>query len=178
MAALQPRDELEQWHREPDPWGYEAEPDDAQRKAVLLGALPQRSYQHTLDIGCGQGFVTRDLPGRSVLGVDVSEQAIAHARKLESERLRFSVGDIFTLHDQLAGQVFDLIVITGVLYPQYIGAAHTLVYHIIDRLLADDGILVSVHINDWYRCRFPYPLLSQYAYPYREYFHRLEVYAK
>ena len=177
MTGIQSRGELDAWHRSPDPWGYEDSPDDARRKAMLLSAIPPRDYAAALDIGCGQGFVTRDLPGRRVCGVDISAEAVGHAHRFASDRVSFETGDIFTLGDQLEGH-FDLIVITGVLYRQYIGAASTLVYQIIDGLLAPDGILISVHIDEWYVARFPYTVLTQYAYPYREYFHRLEVYAR
>ena len=49
---------------------------------------------------------------------------------------------------------------------------------IIDKILADSGILVSVHILPWYRARFPYLLLKEYYYEYRKYTHKLEVYIK
>lgn len=174
---LQAHDELEAWHRADDPWGFETHPDDARRKAVLLAELPRRPYENVLDIGCGQGFVTRDLPGRRILGVDVSAEAVARARRHCSERLRFETASLFDLEPSI-GAPFDLVVVTGVLYPQYIGKATTLVYDIVDRLLADDGILVSVHIDAWLEARFPYLMVDQHLYPYREYTHRLEVYVK
>ena len=68
--------------------------------------------------------------------------------------------------------------ITGVLYPQYIGESKSLVYRIIDDLLAPDGILISVHINEWYSARFPYLRLKESYYSYREYTHLLETYVK
>jgi len=151
--------------------------DDRVRKSVLLSELPQRGYQNTLDIGCGQGFVTRDLPGEHILGVDISDEAINRARSIQDSRLEFKQLSLFELTNELDMQ-FDLIVITGVLYSQYIGRAHNLVYHVIDSILADNGILVSVHIDSWYSARFPYLMLKQHYYPYREYTHRLEVYVK
>ena len=73
---------------------------------------------------------------------------------------------------------FDLIVITGVLYSQYIGKSSSLIYKIIDSLLVPKGILVSVHINDWYNCQFPYLKLKQRFYNYRNYNHKLEIYTR
>jgi 2-polyprenyl-3-methyl-5-hydroxy-6-metoxy-1,4-benzoquinol methylase len=131
-----------------------------------------------LDIGCGQGFITRELPGASVLGVDLSEEAIKYATRFSSARVSFLACDLFNLNKTLRGARFDLIVITGVLYPQYVGQSHNLAYHIIDRLLAENGVLVSVHVNEWYSARFPYVLLKDYCYQYRQYYHRLEVYVK
>jgi 2-polyprenyl-3-methyl-5-hydroxy-6-metoxy-1,4-benzoquinol methylase len=174
---LQPLDELEKWHSSDDPWGYETHPEDIKRKDILLSELPQKKYNNVLDIGCGHGFVTRDLPGKRVVGVDISHEAIKQAKTYETDRITFLQSSLFDLNRNLREQ-FDLIVITGVLYPQYVANAHNLVYHIIDKLLMDSGILVSVHIDAWYKARFPYLQLNDYYYDYREYTHRLEVYVK
>lgn len=176
-TTLQPLDDLEEWHSRIDPWGYENNPEDLRRKAILLSELPTRAYAEVLDIGCGQGFVTRDLPGERVTGVDVSAEAIAHAKTLEDERLRFFCSSIFDL-GAVSDDRYDLIVITGVLYSQYIGHTLSFVYHEIDNLLKPGGILAVVHIDEWCMARFPYLLLKQHFYPYREYTHRLEIYAK
>jgi 2-polyprenyl-3-methyl-5-hydroxy-6-metoxy-1,4-benzoquinol methylase len=174
---LQPLDDLEKWHKSDDPWGYETNPEDIKRKDILLSELPQKKYKNVLDIGCGHGFVTRDLPGDKVLGVDISREAIKKAKAYETDRITFLQSSLFDLSRKLNEQ-FDLVIITGVLYPQYIGNARNLVYLIIDKLLADNGILVCVHIDEWYKSRFPYLLLNDYYYDYREYTHRLEVYVK
>lgn len=168
---------LEAWHEAADPWGYETHPDDRLRKSRLLAELPGRDYRRTLDIGCGQGFITRDLPGREVVGVDVSAEAIRQAQAHASARLRFVQASLFDLPARLEGR-FDLVVITGVLYPQYVGHALTCAYRIVDRLLEPGGLLVSVHIDAWYQARFPLLKLRDHFYAYREYTHRLEVYVK
>lgn len=175
--TIQDTDELEQWHKADDPWGYELNPEDALRKSTLLAELPVRTFQRVLDIGCGQGFITRDLPGEEVIGVDISSQAIQHANRYANERIHFLQASIFDLPEKLTGQ-FDLIVITGVLYPQYIGKAVSAVYRNLIGLLADDGLLMSVHIDDWYQARFPLLRLREHFYPYREYTHRMELYIK
>ena len=174
---VQNEDELDAWHGRPDPWGYETHSDDQLRRKILLAELPDRRYGCVLDIGCGQGFITRTLPGDSVVGADISAEAIRKARPLESERLRFVHASLFDLPEKVAGK-YDLIVVTGVLYPQYVGKALNLVYHVIDTMLSEDGILASVHIDDWYSARFPYLMLRENFYAYREYTHRLEVYVK
>lgn len=178
MSYIQSKTDLEKWNEKFDPWGYESNPEDKKRKGILLSEIPDRAFNRVLDIGCGHGFITRDLPGEKVIGVDFSSNAIRHAKQWENERLSFIEGSIFQLNQVLAGQEFDLILITGVLYQQYIGKASLLIYDIIDKALAENGILISVHISEWYSCRFPYLLCSEYYYPYREYIHKLEVYAK
>lgn len=175
--TLQSLDDLEQWHSIEDPWKYESTPDDAIRKSILLSELPRQSFHRVLDIGCGQGYVTRDLPGEEITGIDISAQAIRHAQQCADERIRFIQGSIFDLDSRLEGE-FDLIVVTGVLYPQYIGHALGIAYRQIIKLLADSGFLVSVHIDEWYEARFPLLRLREYFYPYREYTHRLEIYVK
>ena len=174
---MQSEQELDAWHEKQDPWNYESTPDDQIRKSMLLNELPARQYDRVLDIGCGQGYVTRDLPGRSVMGVDISGEAIDKAQAVANERVSFLRASLFELPKKVSGP-FDLIVITGVLYPQYIGNAATLVYGIADDLLASDGVLASVHIDARYRARFPYLMLKELFYPYREYTHRLELYIK
>src|SRR5438270_10766137 len=89
--------ELEEVSVAKDPWQYMTTKDDQNRKNILLSELPNKKYKNVLDIGCGQGFLTRDLPGEKVLGVDISQQAIAHAKELQTLRLSFQQGNIFEL---------------------------------------------------------------------------------
>lgn len=174
---LQSIGELESWHQTSDPWGYETHPDDRKRKHILLSELPVRKYERVLDIGCGQGFITRDLPGEKVTGIDISKEAILKARESSESRLTFRQASIFDLLLPPV-QSYDLIIITGLIYQQYVGHASTLIYHIIDTQLAQHGVLVSVHIDQWYQARFPYLMLKEHLYEYREFIHRLEVYEK
>ena len=180
MNTLQDLQELEAWWVSKDPWNYEENGDDEKRKGMLLYAIPRKEYRRVLDIGCGNGFITRHLPGREIIGVDVSANAIRHAR--ESSRgfphIQYRQHSIFEMPVKDWSRSFDLIVVTGVLYPQYIASAEKLIYAIIDELLMDGGILVSCHIDAWYTSRFPYVTLLREYYPYRDYNHVLEVYMK
>lgn len=180
MNTLQPIEELEKWWEDPDPWDYENNPDDLNRRSMLLSVIPQRKYKKTLDIGCGNGFITTHLPGDIVIGIDVSKNAIQHAktRSRNLKHIEYFQISFFDLAHQNWDNVFDLIVITGVLYPQYIGHSNKLSYIIIDGLLESGGTLISCHIDEWYSCRFPFITLGREYYPYREYTHILEVYQK
>jgi 2-polyprenyl-3-methyl-5-hydroxy-6-metoxy-1,4-benzoquinol methylase len=181
-VSLQPLDELEDFYQADDPWGYEENPSDKNRKIVLMSELEKLSTpKRVLDIGCGHGFVTRDLPGKKIIGVDVSEKAIKQADKLSKRpHISYEVADMFDLTRESlkTPEGFDMILITGVLYPQYIGRSRTVMYRVIDKLLAPGGILISVHINEWYTSRMPYVLVKNFTYEYREYQHLLEVYVK
>ena len=180
--AVQTKAEIEGLYSTEDPWQYDSTPDDAERRARLLSAIPIRRYRRTLDVGCGNGFLTVHLPGRKVIGCDLSEAAINWARKRvaegsDNERFTFFASSIFELTPEKQG-TFDLIVITGALYPQHIGSSWSLVNGIIDRLLEPGGILATCHISEWCRHRFPYLRIDQAYYPYREYIHCLEVFIK
>ncbi len=177
QPKIQPLSELETFYNEADPWGYEKNPEDQKRKDILLSEIPGGRYRRVLDVGCGNGFVTRELPGDEIVGVDISSAAVRHAKRHESPSLRFVCSSVFDLPTSVSG-LFDLIVITGVLYPQYIGQSYTLIYHIIENLLRENGVLACVHIDDWYQGRFPLLRLKEVRYAYREYIHRLEVYVK
>lgn len=174
---IQNLEEINKWHLEKDPWGYELNKDDIERRDVLLNEIPVLDYENVLDIGCGQGFITQSLPGKKITGVDISTNAIKHAKLKESDRLRFLESSVFDLLENF-DEVFDLIVITGVLYKQYIGESSNLVYLIIDKLLKKNGVLVCVHINSWYYSSFPYLKVNQLFYHYRSYTHKLEIYSK
>lgn len=174
---IESADSLDLHYREADPWGYDSHPDDGLRRARLLSLLPKRRYARTLDIGCGNGFITQTLPGEEVVGCDVSSAALAWAsRRVEAERNRFRFvhAGLFDLLEQDLG-TFDLIVVTGVLYPQYVGKSMALCTEILRRVSSEDGIVASCHIMEWNYFRLPFSMIDQTIYPYREYTHSLEI---
>lgn len=182
MTSIQPKEQLDSFYCERDPWNYRNHPDDVRRKTELLSLLPSIKFRRALDIGCGDGFLTFDLPATEVVGTDISSVAIAWAERTradrpDGQRFSFSSSSLFNLEPDRLG-VFDLIVITGVLYPQYIGKTVALIRQKVDALLEEDGIMVSCHINEWRPPRFPYTALDIAMYPYRDYTHRLEIYRK
>ena len=174
---IQDINDLNNFHKTEDPWDYNSNPEDSNRLEILLSEIPKKKYSNVLDIGCGQGFVTSKLPGENVWGVDISDEAIKNAMKNNSKNIRFIQSSIYNLNNDFS-EKFDLIIITGVLYPQYIGASSSLIYLIVDKLLSENGYLISVHIDEWYSSQFPYLKLKQFYYPYRNYTHKLEIYHK
>ncbi len=176
MKRLQDIEELEKWHQRKDPWGYESNPDDTLRKEILLSAIPDKTYQQVLDIGCGQGFVTVDLPGNFILGVDISKNAISFAKKKENDRIKFATSSIYSMSK--SEKRFDLVILSGVCYPQYVAQSKTLIYLIVDKILNQNGILISFHIKDWYDLNFPYFKLKNTIHHFSDYDRLLEVYCK
>jgi predicted TPR repeat methyltransferase len=175
---VQSPNELERFYAKPDPWRFEDNPEDLGRRARLLSVIPPKRYSQVLDIGCGDGFITNRLPGESIIGVDLSANAVKYANEKAGPRISYMQKSLFDLSHIQWKNKFDLIVITGVLYTQYVGQAYLLVSTIVDDLLQSDGILICSHISEWYSFRFPYTTLAREYYQYREYTHVLEVYLK
>lgn len=181
QKRIQSKEELEKFYSTDDPWDYDNTPDDKKRLEQILYILPKKQYERTLDFGCGNGFVTTHLPGAEVIGIDLSQNAIesAKARAIRDNgtHISFECKNIFDCSPAHFG-TFDLIVITGILYPQYICDGFAAIRMIIDSLLRTGGILVCCHISAWGNMRFPYLTVDTMFYNYREYMHRLEVYQK
>ncbi|MQY64634.1 MAG: methyltransferase domain-containing protein, partial [Calditrichaeota bacterium] len=98
-SVLQPLEELEKWWEKPDPWDYENNLSDLNRRAMLDSVLPKKQYKRVLDIGCGDGYITARLPGEEIIGVDVSKKAIQQAEKKNKDlpHIKFSALSLFDL---------------------------------------------------------------------------------
>jgi SAM-dependent methyltransferase len=85
----------------------------------IMAMLPDRRFRSTLDLGCGLGLLSQHLAGRSdaVLGVDVADAALDHARGRAAgiDNLTFAQGDLLDLPAEMNGR-FDLIVVADTLY--------------------------------------------------------------
>jgi hypothetical protein len=102
---MQSKEELEQWYKICDPWKYETTTDDLIRKNHLLELLAIR-YLRALDIGCGEGFITIDLPATDIHGIEISDNA--------ASRFPWNVKRV---HEPEG--LYDLVITTGTLYKQY-----------------------------------------------------------
>jgi tRNA G46 methylase TrmB len=101
---MQTKQELEDWYSVEDPWQYKTTADDLYRKDKILSILG--NYKTALDIGCGEGFVTSDLPATKIFGIELSDNA--------SLRLPKNVNRL----NEPDGK-YELVMTTGTLYQQY-----------------------------------------------------------
>lgn len=87
---------------------------------VLAALLPEgRHFARALDLGAGLGLLARRIAERAddVLGLDISQSAVEHARVLHLDiaNLRFEQGDVRSISSALDG-LFDLVVLADTLY--------------------------------------------------------------
>jgi hypothetical protein len=150
----QSREELEDWYKNPDPWGFQTNPADADRKARILAAIkrPGPRYKRALDVGCGEGWITKDLPAALLHGLELSKTARA--------RIPAPVVAV----EEPDGK-YDLIVASGVLYRQFEWQS---IHDLIAKHAAKGATVVTCHIKDW---EMPLPGEAELVdeFPYREY---------
>lgn len=105
---MQSAQELESWYSEPDRWGYFSNPEDSKRLNYLIDTIKigKNQYERALDVGCGEGFITRHLPANEIHGLDISNNAL--------NRLPENVIPI-----QKPIGKYDLVISSGTLYSQY-----------------------------------------------------------
>ena len=157
---MQSKQELESWYHQPDPWGYESNPEDDHRKRRILAALePYVPFTRALDIGCGEGFITRSLPAVEIHGIEVSDKA--------AERLNPRVHRV-----HVPRLTYDLVLATGVLYEHYDWRQFT------DWIMeAASRIVLTSHIKSWEVNELPKEKqVHEEEFSYRDFVQKLRVY--
>ena len=162
---MQTKQDLEKWYKDEDPWGYFDNPQDKDRRKKIIEVLNPYNFQKALDIGAGEGFITRILPAKEIYFQEISDTASNRHPKTH-KRVHFNTKE-----------TFDLVVATGVFYKQYDWEE---MHDFALRTLQKGGILLTVHIDSW---EIPIPnenliLIHDEKYPYREYAHKLKIYKK
>jgi cyclopropane fatty-acyl-phospholipid synthase-like methyltransferase len=120
MSDAEP-DYFERLYRsDPDPWRFASSAYERAKYAATLATLPRARFSRCFEVGCSIGVLTRQLAVRcdTVLGVDVSETALAHARA-RCEDLPHVALDWMAVPEAWPEGTFDLIVFSEVLY--YLG---------------------------------------------------------
>lgn len=102
-----------------------------------------------LDVGCGEGFITRRLADVSdvveIVGVDRSREAVAFARKINPD-IDFREGDIYALDFPVNS--FDLVICSEVL--EHLVFPVTALNEIRRIVHSGGGILLSVPNEPWF----------------------------
>jgi 2-polyprenyl-3-methyl-5-hydroxy-6-metoxy-1,4-benzoquinol methylase len=72
----------------------------------------------------------------------------------------------------------DFVLITGVLYPHYLGQSQNFVNRNISKALKPGGYIISVHIAEMHPFSTYFTEIDSWTYRYREYTHDLVVQRK
>lgn len=105
--SVEDKDRLEEFYQKPDPWDYQTNPDDQERKQRIVSLLEGYGvYRRALDIGAGEGWITSSLPAKEIFGIEISDTA---ANRFPANVRRAHEPD----------GLYDLVITTGTLYRHY-----------------------------------------------------------
>lgn len=132
-----------------DAWGYLSDARHLKRRDRILSHLPKLSGKKVLEIGCAEGFITERLlaEGATVVACDLSDQAVARARKYcqDSEHATFVAVDI---RQDIPGKHFDICIASDVLYYLSETENRTVAKRLAEQM-QPDGVLLFA--NEWNR---------------------------
>jgi len=154
---MQCKEDLENWYVNSDPWNYKTTQDDFLRKEKILEILPIK-YQRAIDIGCGEGFITQDIPAEEIHGIELSD--------LAASRLPWNVKRV---HEPEG--FYDFVMTTGTLYTQY---NHEQMVSWIQRCSCRHILIAG--IKDWL---LPYSfgkVVKEIEFNYRQYAQKVTLY--
>lgn len=129
---MQTAHSIEQFYEKPDPWAFQTNPADHYRKGRIIGTLYGFGpFESALDIACGEGWITQDIPAREIFGYELSQKAA----------LRFPS---VVKHVTNPIGKFDLVMVTGALYAHYDWE------HMVDMINAHAGnIILLSNVAAW-----------------------------
>jgi len=155
---MQTKEELENWYSENDPWNYETTVDDRMRKEIIINTLKTHCspIKSILDIGAGEGFMTKDLPAEELYAIEISDVAANRMPK-----------NITRIHEP---KDHDCIITCGTLYQQY---DHK---KISEWLKMSKKYIVVAGIKDWLIHYDFGNLIYRIEFPYRQYTQQLSIY--
>lgn len=135
---------INSWKKNVDPWiravrDHEIETRQLVTNKAIVDAILYLSPKSVIDIGCGEGWLVRELVGRGVntLGIDVIREFVESAKKENSGRYRVLNYD--ELSYQTLGERFDMIVCNFSLFGS---KSVESVFHSTAEVLNPNGVLV------------------------------------
>lgn len=118
MSKSLPPDYFEQMFAgDPDPWQFETSAYESAKYDASIAALGGRQYTRGFEVGCANGVLTERLARccDSLLSVDVSDTALARARKRNGDTRHVAFANM-AFPKQAPDGGFDLIVLSEVVY--------------------------------------------------------------
>ncbi|WP_426023381.1 class I SAM-dependent DNA methyltransferase [Brevundimonas sp. PWP3-1b1] len=103
---------------DPDPWGLESRPYEAEKHARTVASLGDRRFRRGLEVGCAGGALTARLADRceALVALDISRTALDRARRRLGHRPHLAFRQAAFPHDVALAGPFDLIVLSEVAY--------------------------------------------------------------
>ncbi|HWF24443.1 MAG TPA: SAM-dependent methyltransferase [Solirubrobacteraceae bacterium] len=163
MSKLVPRARIgreffeDLYARAEDPWDFATSAYEREKYGDTLGALGGARFKRGLEVGCSIGVFTEQLAEvcDEVLGIDVSEHALARAHERLGKRPNVTLKTM-TFPEQMPGGPWDLVVCSEVLY--YLDdAAFARAVERLRAALAHNATVLAVH---WRPPTSTYPLLG------------------
>jgi len=150
------KQELEDWYGTVDPWNYATTEDDIKRKELILSVLGK--HESVLDIGAGEGFITKGIDGEIIHAIELSDLAAS----------RFSSNIKRVMEPEIQ---YDLIMTTGTLYKQYD-------YQGIINMIEDNKpkFILIAGIEDWLVEHSFGKVIAEERFKYREYIQIIKLY--
>ena len=116
---MRSQEDWNKWYAQPNPWGTEGSDKDRVRTQILLEHLGHASFSHMLDLGCGEGVLTKAVSTLSQhsIAFDISTLAIERARS-RFPGIDFQQGELLEVikRPDICAIPFDLILASEVLY--------------------------------------------------------------
>lgn len=156
LLKMQNREELNNWYSTRDPWFYETTPDDQVRKDKIIGAIKDLNIESILDMGAGEGWITKDLPVTKIYAQELSDVA------------RDRIPEWIIRHTD---EIVDATLTCGTLYAQY---DHKQIAEDLKRY--SRKYIIVAGIDSWLIDYDFGKIIHQERFPYREYTQRLTIY--
>lgn len=143
MAEFSDKNILDSWLKNAKPWVTAVRENEIESRVLItnkaiIEAILQRSPKTVLDIGCGEGWLARELnkAGINVLGIDVIPELVEAAKEKGGEFKLISYDD---LTQGAIKEKFDIIVCNfSLLGKESVDA----VFKYISRILDDGGFFI------------------------------------
>jgi SAM-dependent methyltransferase len=105
-------EDFDQFYATPDPWGVKSA--RFRSRAYQLSLAPYIDGRSVLELGCGEGHLTRAAlySAKSVLGIDISAVAIERARSRQPANATFLAADFM----KIPFEGFDVVTVIECLY--------------------------------------------------------------